>query len=103
MSDTDFTSYSVSVEGEEVSIDRDEHTIDVALPAGTAITALVSTFATHDPAAVVKIGSTKQVSGTTSNSWTSGTAKTYKVTSGADTQDWTVTVTVAEDPDDDEE
>ncbi|MBQ9621248.1 MAG: hypothetical protein IJR41_04860 [Atopobiaceae bacterium] len=95
--DTDFTSYSVSVGGTAYNgvIDYDSHTIAVALPAGSTITSVVSTFITHDPSATVKIGSTAQTSGTTSNSWTSGTAKTYKVTSGTDSQDWAVTLTVA--------
>ena len=98
LADTDFTSFSVPGSGSTTLngvIDRDNHTIAIAAPAATNITGIASTFTTHDPNAVVKISTTKQVSGTTTNNWTSGTAKTYKVTSGSESQDWDVTITVA--------
>ena len=72
------------------------HTIAVAAPYGTDITGVASTFDIYEPTSVVKIGTTTQVSETTLNDWISGTAKTYTVTSDGVSQDWAVTVTVAE-------
>ena len=67
-------------------------TIAVTLPFGTDVTALVATF-THTGASV-KIGTATQVSGTTSNTFTS--AKDYTVTAAnGTTAIYTVTVTVA--------
>lgn len=78
------------------TIDATNHTVAVSLAAGTSITDIASTFTLSDEA-TAKIGAIKQTSGVTKNNWTSGTAKTYKVTSEAgETQDWAVTLTVAQ-------
>ena len=67
------------------------HAIDVTVPFGTNVTALVAAFTTTG--ASVKVGSTVQVSGTTANNFTSPV--TYVVTAAdSSTQSYTVTVTV---------
>lgn len=77
------------------TINSKNGTIAVTLPAGTNRAALVANF-TLSEGASCKIGTTAQVSGTTSNSFTS--PKTYKVTAenGTATKDWIVTVTLGE-------
>jgi formylglycine-generating enzyme required for sulfatase activity len=68
------------------------HTIAITVPFGTDVIALVATFTTTGSS--VKVGSTVQVTGTTSNNFTSPVV--YTVTAAdATTQDYTVTVTVA--------
>ena len=72
------------------TITEGAHTIAVSLPTGTAKTALVFKFATTGT--TVKIGSTVQVSGVTTNNFTS--PLTYTVTAADGTmQDYVVTVT----------
>ena len=69
---------------------KSAHTINVSLPTGTAKTSLVFSFATTG--ATVKVGSTVQVSGVTTNDFTNPV--TYTVTAeDATTQDYVVTVT----------
>lgn len=88
-----FLTYSLGVTDEEVVIDHDALTIDVSVPYGTTVTALVATF-TLTNSATAKISSTAQVSGTTPNNFTA--AKTYRITA-KDTvtyKDYVVTVTV---------
>lgn len=68
-------------------------TIAVTLPYGTDVTALVATFSITG--VNVKVGSTIQVSGSTANNFTNPVI--YTVTAQDDsTQDYTVTVTLAE-------
>lgn len=76
-----------------IVIDNDALTIDMDVPFGTTVTALVATFTTSN-VATVKVGATAQVSGTTTNNFTSPV--TYRVTSKDTTSynDYTVTVTV---------
>lgn len=92
--ETDITAFSIDGETSNATIDATNHTIDVAMPYGTDVSALVASF-TLSTGATVKIGTTDQVSGTTANNFAS--AVTYKVIAenGTTTQDWTVTVTVA--------
>ena len=82
---------SFSVNGVQGTINENTtpKTIEVSLPTGTNLTALVATFTTTGTS--VKIGSTVQESGTTVNNFTDPVV--YTVT-GADasTQDYTVTV-----------
>jgi len=85
----------LNVPGEtEIAIDMDDKTIDVLVPFGTVITALVAMFIASAYATSVKIGGVDQVSGVTENDFTN--AKTYVVVAqdGVTTQNWVVTVTV---------
>ena len=88
-----FLTYAFGVTDEEVIIDHDALTIDVSVPYGTTVTALVATF-TLTNSATAKIGATAQVSGTTENNFSS--PKTYRVTAkdAATYNDYVVTVTV---------
>jgi len=68
--------------------------VAIALPYGSSVTALIATF-TLSEGATAKVGSTAQVSGTTSNDFTSPVIYTITAQDGTTTRDWTVTVTVA--------
>jgi hypothetical protein len=69
--------------------------IALTVPFGTNVTALVASFTTTG--ASVKVGSTTQVSGTTTNNFTS--PMTYRVNAAdATTKDYTVVVTIAANP-----
>jgi hypothetical protein len=84
------TAYSIA--GVAGMIDEAAKTIAVAVPNGTAVTALVATFTTTG--ANASVGAAVQTSGTTSNDFTSPVA--YTVTAGdGSTVIYTVTVTVA--------
>ena len=85
---------SFSVEGETGVINSDAHTIAVTVPYGTDVTALIATFILSD-GATASIGSIAQESGVTENSFDD--TVTYTVTAeDSTTQDWDVTVTVAD-------
>lgn len=74
------------------TIDYAANTIAIAVPAATTVTALVASF-TLSTGASAKVSSTPQVSGTTSNNFTSPVA--YIVTgANGTTRTFTVTVTV---------
>jgi len=84
------TTYSIA--GSSGTINESAKSIAVIMPNGTAVTALVATFATTG--ANVKVGTTVQVSGTTANNFT--TSKAYIVTAADGTSaTYNVTVTVA--------
>ena len=76
-------------------IDYAAGTINVMLPHGTDVTNLVPTF-TLSSGSSAKVGDVPQVSGTTSNNFT--TPVTYVVTAedGVTTRDWTVNVKIME-------
>ena len=77
------------------TIDEDDHTIDLTVPYGTSVTALVASFTTTG--ASVAVGATPQVSGVTANDFSSPV--TFTVTAvNTSTQDYVVTVTVAPSP-----
>ena len=88
-------SLPVGTSGASVSgvIDQTAGTIAVAAVAGTTVTSLAATFTASEDA-TVKVGSTTQTSGTTTNNFTSPVK--YKVINGEITKEYTVTVTVAE-------
>lgn len=88
-----FLTFSSGVEGEVVVIDTVEKTVDITVPFETAVTALACSFTTNTLTSI-KIGSTAQVSGTTTNNFS--TAKTYRLMAadGVTYKDYTVTVTV---------
>lgn len=68
----------LSVPGSSTIVDIAERTIIATVPAGTTVTALVATFTTSPSIASIVIGATPQVSGSTTNNFS--TAKTYIVT-----------------------
>ena len=70
-------------------VDENAHTIAITIPTGKVKTALVFDFATSG--ASVKIGSTVQVSGVTTNNFTSPVTYTVTAADGT-TQDYIVTV-----------
>jgi len=88
--------YSIRALGMDfpATINEAAGTVDVTVPNGTTLTALVATF-TASAGATVKVGSTAQVSGTTANDFTN--AVTYAVTAstGGAARNYTVTVTAA--------
>jgi len=72
------------------TINEDSHTISVAVPYETNVTALVGTFTTSGTS--VYVGSTAQVSGETANNFTSPVVYTVTAEDGS-TVAYTVTVT----------
>ncbi len=81
---------SYSINGVNGVIDAVNHTVTLTLPYGTDRSNLVATF-TLSAAATAKVGATVQVSGTTSNDFTSPVTYTVTAEDGS-TQDWVVTV-----------
>lgn len=80
---------------DEITIDNTAHTVAITVPNGTTVTALVTNFVLAD-GAIAKVGSTAQVSGTTENDFTSAVTYTIVAQDKITTQDYEVTVTVAE-------
>lgn len=80
-------------EGATTTIDAENHTVNVTVPYGTDVTALVATF-TASTGATVTVGEASQESGTTSNNFTSSVTYTVKAEDGS-TQDFVITVTTA--------
>ena len=91
--EADITSFAIAT-GSTAIIDDEAKTIAVAMPKDSVVTALAPTFTISDDASI-KIGATDQVSGVTTNDFT--TPVTYSVTAedGTTVVDWIVTVTVA--------
>jgi len=94
-SETDFTAFSFP--GDETgaaNIDAGAHTIDIEVAASSDLATLISTFQLS-AGATVAITGTPQVSGTTTNDFSSSV--TYDVTAedGSTVQAWTVNVTQA--------
>jgi hypothetical protein len=91
--ETDITAYSL-VGQTSSTVDATNHAISVVMPYGTTdITGLVATYTLSDQATVAVNGEA-QISGTTSNNFTS--LVTYTITAGDNTtvQNWIVTVTI---------
>lgn len=74
----------------ESTIDSINHTVSLTAPYGTKSN-LVATFLLSDEASAI-VGGTPQVSGVTSNDFTSPVIYTITAQDGTTTQDWTVTV-----------
>jgi hypothetical protein len=91
---TSITAYSLPGQTGNANINVTARTIDITMPYGSSVSSLAAAY-TLSAGATAKIGTTAQVSGTTTNDFTS--AKTYIVTAqdGTTTQNWTVTVTVS--------
>jgi hypothetical protein len=77
-------------------VDSGAHTIDLTVPYGTDLTALVATFELS-ASATAKVGSTAQTSGITANDFTNSITYTVIAEDGS-AQDWVVTVNVAIGP-----
>ena len=77
-------------------IDSEEGTIEITMPHGTNVTALVATFAISPFAESIKVGVTDQVSGTTANDFTEPVVYTVMAEDGETDKDWTVTIEVAD-------
>lgn len=89
-------SYSFAEQTGVAVIDTAAKTVNIEVEYGTDVTALVATFSLSE-GATAAVGATPQVSGTTANNFTSPV--TYVVTAlDASTQNWTVTVTVEDNP-----
>jgi len=84
------TAYSLA--GVAGTIDETAKTISVAIPIGTNKTALIATFTTSG--ASVKVGTTLQTSGTTTNNFTNAVVYTITAADGT-TAAYTVTLTTA--------
>ena len=92
ISSKDITAFSFTSPAATGKIDSSSKTIVVCVPSGTDVSALVATFTTSGKSVVV--GSTTQVSGSTSNNFTNSV--TYKVIAiDGSYQNYTVAVTVA--------
>jgi len=86
------TSFSFAEQTHPAVIDATSHTIAIEVANGTNPNGLVATFAIS-AGATAKVAGTNQVSGTTTNNFTSPV--TYLVTAADNsTQNWTVTLTV---------
>ncbi|GGD88803.1 S-layer homology domain-containing protein [Paenibacillus nasutitermitis] len=87
------TSFSFVEQSGAATIDPAAHTVAIEVANGTAVNSLVAAF-TLSSGATAKVGTVGQVSGVTTNDFTSPFI--YEVTAAdGSTQNWTVTVTVA--------
>ncbi|MEW5847126.1 MAG: DUF5018 domain-containing protein [Bacteroidota bacterium] len=86
-----------TVAGVNATIDNVNHTITATVPYSTDITNLVATFTLSD-GATAKVGGVDQISGTTANDFTNPVTYTVTAQDGTTTQDWTVTITKAAEP-----
>ncbi len=91
---TDILTYTIPNQLGGTSINNVTHTIEVVMPFGTNRSNLVASFTLSD-GALASVGATPQNSGVTANNFNSDVIYTVLAENGTDTQDWTVTVTVA--------
>lgn len=73
------------------TIDSASGTIQAVMPSGSSLTSLKATFTTSSKIQSIKVGSVAQISGTTSNNFTSPVTYTVKAEDGT-VKNWTVTV-----------
>lgn len=90
---TDMEAFSFSEQAGAATIDLTNHTVAIEVVFATNLTSLVSTFALSSGASA-EIGTTTQVSGTTTNDFTNGVTYTVTGEDGTTMQDWVVTVTI---------
>ena len=91
--ETDILTYSIPGQTGPATVNNGNHTVNVEVPFGTDVTALVAIF-TLSPQAVGSVGPTIQVSGITPNNFSSPV--TYAVQAGdSSIQNWTVSVSFA--------
>lgn len=89
-----FLSFSSGVAEEKVVIDTVAKTVAIEVPALTVVTALACEFTTNTLTSI-KINSTVQVSGVTTNNFSSPKVYRLMAADGVTYKDYTVTVTVA--------
>ena len=95
----EITAYSLPGQtGASTIVSGASGTIAVTVPYGTSVSALVAAFTASANITSIKVGGTAQLSGATSNNFT--TPVTYVVTAqdGTTTKNWVVTVTVQPPP-----
>jgi PKD repeat protein len=90
----DITAFSLPGQTGNAIIDTSAHTIGITVPYGTDVSSLAATF-TLSPSASAKVGTTTQVSDTTTNDFTSSVTYVVTAQDGVTTQNWTVKVTIA--------
>lgn len=92
-SSTEAEILSYSIPNGTTTISAANHKVDITVPAGTDISAVVATF-TLSAGATAKVGTTVQESGVTVNNFNSPVVYTVTAEDGTTTKDWTVTVSV---------
>jgi hypothetical protein len=90
----EITAYSIAGQMGLASINSGAGTIAVTVPHGTPVTALIATFTTS-PGTTIKVGTTRQVTASTPNNFTSPVIYVVTAQNGTTTKNWTVTVTIA--------
>ena len=91
----EIAAYSLPGQTGSATINSGAGTIGVTVPFGTNVTAMAPTFATSANSISVKVGGTDQVSGTTTNNFTSPVTYVVTAQDGTTIKNWVVTVTVA--------
>ena len=86
------TAFSFLIYGETDNIDETAGTVAVTVPSSAVVTALAATFTTTG--ASVEVGGTTQMSGITTNDFTSSVTYTVTAADGT-TKDYVVTVTIS--------
>jgi hypothetical protein len=93
--ETEILVYTIPEQIGATALDSANHTIDIEVPFGTDVTALVATFELSDDA-TAEVGGDVQESGVTENDFTDPVTYTVIAQDGTTTQDWVVTVTEEE-------
>ncbi|MCB2196498.1 MAG: T9SS type A sorting domain-containing protein [Bacteroidetes bacterium] len=91
--ENDILSFSFAEQTGIANISTVDHSVEIEVEFGTDLTSLIATFTLSD-GATARIDAVHQVSGTTTNDFSSMVTYTVYAENG-DTQDWTVTVTEA--------
>ncbi|MEP1779247.1 LamG-like jellyroll fold domain-containing protein, partial [Reichenbachiella sp.] len=94
---TDITAFSLSAQTEPAIIDNENHTIEIEAAYGSNVTSLTPAFSLSY-GAMAKIASVNQVSGTTSNDFSSPVTYSIVAEDGSTIQDWVVSVSIAPQP-----
>lgn len=93
-SETDILTFFLPNQTAPTSIDQVNHTVDIEAAFGTDVTSLVATFSLSTGATAI-VNAVTQVSGTTTNNFTSIVNYTILAEDGTTTQNWIANVTVA--------
>ncbi|MFC2126435.1 FG-GAP-like repeat-containing protein, partial [Bacteroidota bacterium] len=93
-SETNFLSFSFPEQTSSAEIDTVNHTIDIEVTYNADVSGLVATF-TLSTGASAEVSTVSQISGTTSNDFSSTFIYTITAEDGITTQEWTVNVTKA--------
>jgi len=92
--ENDILTFSFVEQTGVATISAINHTVNIEVEFGTNLTGLIATF-TLSPEATAQIGVTEQVSGVTSNNFSEDVVYSIYAEDGT-VQDWTVTVTIAQ-------